>query len=401
MSKGFKVRRTKSKIYRRNRSTSHSPLGVIAVIVLLVGLFVLGWFVYQPVYDFITGNISRPPESSSVPEPEPEPEPTPEPLPEPEPEAMKLLYAPNETMKNPQALEEIAKKAQAAGCNTLLFEVKNNNGDVLYKTNNEIAIACDAVVADALDLNAVTETLAKYNLKPAVRLHTMKDHVSSRKRIAMSVHYLNTEGLWLDNYVDKGGRSWLNPYDTTAQDYNIELARECVDAGAVLVIADSVQFPKAIGMNLAGYGDTGGKTWSEALNTFATRMNDAVTEKGASFAVATVGTAVTQGYKGLEYLGSPLQYTVPLVVNSMPAYWAGQTPAPNDAPAQLAGETLRATLSPIKAELIPYVQCYTDSTIAAAKNKEYTQLEIDEQIAVLKELGIESYILYSPDGVYP
>ncbi|MEG2874761.1 MAG: putative glycoside hydrolase [Hydrogenoanaerobacterium sp.] len=413
MSKGFKVRRTKTRIYRRNRSKSHSPLGIAAAVLFVAGLFVLGWFVYPPVYDLITGKTSlkiKPDAVSSAPSVSPSeivtltPEKPAEPEPEPKSDELKMLYAPYDIVKNAAELEKLAQKAKAAGCNTLLFEVKDNNGNVLYKTANETALNSGAVAKDAFDLKQVAEALAKHGLKPAVRLHTFKDHAVSRKNVEMAVHYMNSSGLWLDNYADKGGRSWLNPYDSSAQEYNIALAQECADVGAVLVIADSVQFPNAVGMNLASYGDTHDVTWEQTLEQFVVKMEDALTQKGAQLAVGAVGSSVTSGYSKLEYLGKPLQYKAQLAINCMPAYWEWQSPKPNEAPVKTAGATLSQTLKPVQAakkELIPYVQCYTDSKIKEVNNKPYTKAEVDEQLAVLKELGLESYILYSPDGIYP
>lgn len=410
MSKGFKIKRNNSRIYRRDRSKSRSPLSIVAMVAVVAGLFVLGWFVYPPVYDLITGQAStpKPPDSQSeAPLPSEIPESSaaePEPVPEPEPEALRMIYAPTAVIMDAARLEALAGQAQAAGCNALLFDVKDNTGKVLYRTANAAAIECGAVAANPFDIKELGVTLKKYGLKPVARLHTLKDHIFSAKNMNTAVHYQNTNGLWLDNYANMGGKPWLNPYSTGAQDYNIALARECAEAGVEMVIADSVQFPNVAGAQLATYGDTQGVTWEQALAAFVVKLEEAVTEKGARFAVATPATALTEGYAGMECFGKPAQYQGLLAVNAMPAFWARQSPLPNEAPVQRPGETLRATLKPIqqlKPELIPFVQCYTDGNVAANKNKQYTKLEIEEQLAVLKELAIESYLLYSPDGVYP
>ncbi|RPF47548.1 hypothetical protein EDD70_0336 [Hydrogenoanaerobacterium saccharovorans] len=409
MSKGFKIKRYNSRIYQKNRSKSYSPLAVAGTIALLAGLFVVGWFVYPPIYDLLTGQPAVSQSSSSQPQPSSQPEEVPSGS-KPEEQtpavnsALKAVYAPFALVKDSAKLEAMLQQASAAGYNALLFDVKDDTGKVLYNTENATAQDSAAVTQNPIDLKALTETLKKHKIQPVARLHTFKDHIMPKKNTEAAVHYQGQEMLWLDNFADKGGKPWLNPYSTQAQNYNIELAKECVDAGVAMVIADGVQFPNATGMNLATFGDTQGKTWDQALNDFVAKMDDAVTSKGARFAVAAPVSAVMES-EGPKHLGKPYAYESTIAVNSMPSVWgAGNQAAGITNPVQNPYDTvlnsLRTAQSKTKQKLLPFVQAYTDKKIPEKNNKEYTKDDIAAQLKALDELKIDGHILYNPEGSY-
>lgn len=410
MSNGFKIRRHNSKIYRRNRSTSHSPLGIVGMALLVLCLFVVGWFVYPPVYDLLTGKIAEPPqESASEPAPpsvssEPEPEPEPEPAAGPMPEVIKAVYAPSAIVQDAAKLESLLTKASNAGYNALLFDVKDADGVVRYNTENATAKKGKAVAETPFELAKLVETLANYKMEPIARLYTFKDHKTSRAVPELGVRYKGEDVLWLDNSPDKGGRSWLNPYDATAQAYLIELAEECVQGGVKMVIADGIQFPQGIGMNLATYGNTAGKSWNDTLGTFVEKLGTAVTQSGAAFATAVPVTAL-MNTDGLDHLGAPEAYKNMLAVNVMPALLGTGEEIPGFTspvlnPYSTVLGSLRAAQTITQQPMIAFVQAYTDKAVPAAKNKAYTTEDISAQVDALAEAKVASYILYNPDGSY-
>ncbi len=386
-------------------------LGMVALVVVL---FIVGWYVYPPVYDLLTGQTpassqaepSQPEPSQSAAEPpasSSEPE-----LPE-QPVApglteVRAVYAPAGLMRDSARLEELARSASAAGCNAVLFDGKDDTGRVLFRTANEIAMAAEAVDPAAVDLEQVAALLARYQMKPAVRLHVYQDHLAPAADSDMAVKYNGQDLTWLDNYANQGGRPWLNPYSKAAQDYNIALALECAQKGAALVVADSVQFPNTIGKELATYGDTGGKSRAQVLGEFVQRLDQALAGEQSRLAVATPGT-VLLGQEGFDYLGEPGAYQCAIAVNIMPSFFAKQPSSSALAPVMNPGDTVTTAVQGINESgakaLIPYVQAYTDADIPADKNKQYTKEDIQAQIDALAALEVEEYILYSPQGTYP
>ncbi len=63
--KGYKIKRY-SNIYRKNRNSRMGPLGIVLTVLAVLLLVFIGWSLYSPVYNFLTGNIKAPQPSSSV-----------------------------------------------------------------------------------------------------------------------------------------------------------------------------------------------------------------------------------------------------------------------------------------------------------------------------------------------
>ena len=413
LAKPYKIKRTKGSIYQKNRSKAHSPLSILGIVLLILGLVAVGWFVYPPVYDMITGN-NAPRNSgleqnvSSAPSSEPEEPPAKSEAENATPtsaSAIRAVYAPTEVILDTARLEALLQQASAAGYNTVLFDVKDGSGTVLYNSQNATALQCAAISASPFDLNATVELVTSYQLRPAARIYTMRDPLSSRIRRDMAVKYENEDGmLWLDDYADQGGNSWLNPNSASAQDYNIELVQECLGSGVKLIIASGVQFPTARGgLDKAGYGDVGNKTKADILSGFIARLDSAVSALGGQLAVESPIPALLAP-DSYDYLGNPAAYPL-LAVNAMPAIWGTSSQLldavnPVQDPYGTVLSTLRTAKGNTQARLIAYVQAYTDNA-AAASGKQYGKAEVSAQLDALHELNIEEYILYSPDGNYP
>lgn len=409
MPKEYKIKRTRGNIYQKNRNKVRSPLAYVGAFLLVAALVAVGWFVYPPVYDLITGN-GRPSTAEPAPEPSSQPETPvsqskPEPAPEPENAPVRAVYAPTDVMLDATRLEALLQQASSAGYNAVLFDAKDANGLLLYNSANEQALSYTAVSPTPFDLGAVVTLMEQYKMRPVARLYAFKDHTASRAGRSMAVIYENQTGtLWLDNYADKGGRPWLNPYNTAAQDYNIAIARECVDSGVPLVIAAGVQFPTASGgLDKAGYGDTGGKSKNDVLKDYVTRLDKAVTDAGGALVVEALASSVLDA-AATPHFGTPEAYSG-LAVNSMPAVWGtggallnSINPVQDPYGTQLT--VLRSITGKTQARLIPFVQAYTDNNAAAA-GKQYTNTEVKAQLDALRELSIQEYIVYNPEGKYP
>lgn len=405
LSKGYKIKRSGSRIYGRNRNRSRSPFAVAGAAVLLVGLFVLGWLAYPHVYRLLTEDPEPLPLESGVSDADPAESSEPEkPAPAtPLSQAVKGAYAPDEVMRDPAALETFLQEASAAGCNLLVFDAKDENGVVRYQTENEIAIETEAVAEGAFDLSAAAALMERYQVVPAARVYTFKDHAASRLHPSFSVHYLGEGGmLWLDDTLENGGRSWLNPYDVEAQDYNISLAEECVRMGARMVIAGGVQFPDTVaGIEFASYGDEQGVPRAQALSGFVSRIKSAVEAAGADFAVSQP-VSVLMGLGGEEIWGSPAAYPCALVADCRPALWgAGNAAAGLEAPVLSPYDTvlsaLQAAMQNIGAGklLIACVQGYTDPDVPEYANKTYTDEDVAAQMDAVRDAGMSNYILFS------
>ena len=64
--KGYKIKQYNN-IFGHRFQSRVSPLKIVAVLVSVALLFMLGWALYQPIYDLVTGNTPRPSDDATPP----------------------------------------------------------------------------------------------------------------------------------------------------------------------------------------------------------------------------------------------------------------------------------------------------------------------------------------------
>ena len=163
-------------------------------------------------------------------------------------DGIRAFYLPTDalspdTLSETSTLHEIA----AAGFNAVVFDLKDADGTMFYqfsatqakKVNN---FAPNALSADAL--KTLFEMMRECGLQPIPRLYAFCDDpaakVLSDARIALES---NHSWSWYDGDPNNGGKKWLNPYASAAQDYISALVNELKAQGAAAVMLDGVQFP--------------------------------------------------------------------------------------------------------------------------------------------------------------
>ena len=285
--KGYKIKRY-SNIYKHNRNRRIDAGGIILIVIGVLILGFIGWSVYDPVYNFLTGNMDVPSISSSEDEvisdsstDETEPDPTASEV-EKEKEDTGYIAAnlPFETASNPANLEKYIASVKETGCNSVVIELKDELGNVFYKSSNEKVTAVNAAVSNAMDLKYVIDTLKKNEIKPIVKIHAFKDDKAASAMLDAAVRYKpDTKYIWADDDPNNGGKYWLNPNSAQAQEYVIAIAKEAVDMGAEAVILDSVQFPEGYSLNLCDFGSMSSK--EQVLEDFMKAAESAVSDKEA------------------------------------------------------------------------------------------------------------------------
>ncbi|MBC8570426.1 putative glycoside hydrolase [Zongyangia hominis] len=415
MSKPYKIKRN-TRVYRR-RSRRTSPLMIVLMVLGCAVLAFVGWSIYQPVYNLITGNIEAPgpDESQSVSQPpvttpvESEPE-TP---PEKASAAKKLMYLPNAVLTDPAKLDAFLQSAVDAGANGVMMDLKDANGYLLYQSAVSQAVEAGAVSGGAVDLPAVIAKLQAKNLTPVARIHAWVDHIASRTYVDMAIKYSGDMNyLWLDDTQQNGGKPWLNPYSAQAQKYITDIALELSSMGVKEIVLDGCYFPTMTGSNLANYGETTNTVTKDAcLKNYIAALTAALEPSGTEVALyVTSAPLLTTGSAAYGGVNPATLGAKNLLVNAMPASFGskleagGQTVA---APAKTPYASLTLAVSEIKkvapegTKLMFFVQGYTDGKLAADQNKTYAKADVDEQLRALHEQQIEDYLLFSPTGELP
>lgn len=416
MAKRYRVKR----YYGRNESSYRAKprlITIILVVLVFAGLGYLGTVIYKPAYDFIMNIGKAPVESSSGPESassEPvsssEPEKQPEPPKRPEYKKLKAVYIPHEVAADQNKLDEFLTGLSDTQINAVMIDIKNYEGEVLFKSKNEMAVKWGVVAAGAIDLKVFAAKLRDRGLSLVVKMSAFRDpKAASAGRLEYAISYQNSGFLWLDAAPEAGGRPWLNPYSGLTQEYLSSIALEAVGAGAEAVVLENVQFPDNSAV-YASFGESAvAMSRSEILKTFVVDLTARAEEKNARVMVYFPVVEVTrQEGEDNRYGGSILK--IPdefLLLGAEPlqfggAYNAGgldiKDPLGDPADAVKAAVSYVKQGIPASTKIIPMLQGGNDADFN--KTTVYTDVQVKAQIAAAAEAGLDEYVLYNDKGEY-
>lgn len=396
------------------------PVSVIVSVLGLALLVFLGVSIYQPVYDFIMGNRDPKPPAPPVAEQSQEDEAPGAAAGETNEgdspadvrrDALRMVYLPLETARDTQALDRfIAGLPQGYG-NTVLVDIKDVQGTVLFNTQNSQALEWGAVSPNPIDLAALSASLEQSGYGLAVRMPAFRDPLAAVSDRSITITYQNTEYRWLDAAADAGGKAWLNPYAEGARKYLADLGAEAVRMGAKLVILQDVQFPRGSDSPNANFGaGAGSMTRSAALGKFVEEITDAVEKEGGRLGVYLSALTLTQASANeVLYGGSPLEMLGNnLVLGVLPwEFGSGfeaeglKLEAPAENPAATVSTLLayaKGVLSPLNREdiqIIPLLQGGSESAGPVDGAAVKAMLE------AVSGAGCGEYVLFQTAGNYP
>ncbi len=409
MAKKNKIVRGKS-LYRRGHI---SPVKILVIAALATGLFAVGWFLYEPIYSLIMGiDIlpQEPSESSSDTQPDQsQSEQTVQPDTPMYPEDITMAYLPPEVVRDEQLLLE-AMGELPSNVNALLIDIKDSSGILHYQSRLPVAASGELIAPEAGELAEVTAVISDAGYVVVGRVWAFEDHTAANYLTGAQVMYQETEYTWIDDSVDLGGQSWLNPYSELAQGYIADIVTEAMGMGVEGIVLDGVQFPTGVGLNLAGYGDTGELARSEVLGVFAQEIDDIVKRwDGVGcwryFEADELMTPDTDELYG-PYGGDvqSLVADAELMINVMPIQLGtgGDTlPAPVTTPGTTVDYILNSIdIIPQKSRVMTMLQAYTDPELASEFNISYTSQQIEEQTDAVNQWGARDIAYYNPDGEY-
>ncbi len=407
--KEFKVKRYRH-IYRHTKSSRRTVGKIIGWTILVAVLAFVGFASYQPLYDFITYNMEKQSSQSSS-EPFSEDSSTSvEPLVlsssselQPQREPVNALFISAPTLLDDTAFEAMLALAKSAGANSVVLELKDDQGYLYYQTGVPLAEEAGVQIAGAVNLTDRIQRITEEGLTPIAQLTLFEDQLISRAKRDAAIKYRGSSWLWLDNTAENGGRAWLNPYSTITQDYLIQLAEEIAQAGCREIVLESAHFPTGGLREMEEFGtEAAEKSHQQVLREFFSRLQLRL-ERHDGTAILSVNAGEMLSVDEWLYGGNPVELlaeNMGLLVNLSPAQWGdnaltvGSTviEAPQTQPYEAVLAAAKAVW-PMTGEhrVIASLQAYGG----------YGAGEIGQQKRAVTEAGIEEILLYSPDSVYP
>ncbi len=291
------------------------------------------------------------------------------------------VYLPHNILTDQSALSTTLQQAKAAGFTAVLFDMKDADGTLYFRSVSAQAEQVNSYAAGALDSGALRAAIAairEAGLSPIPRLYAFCDNAAARVLADARVYPTgNPSWVWYDNKPDAGGKAWLNPYADAAHLYLIDLAKELRDAGAAAVLFDGVQFPAQTSGAYFGE-DAATKTRADALTAFISAAEQLLGEHCPVVLAHTADSAL--GNKTQVYGGNPLTFGATIAA---PVFSGSADEA---AIKQMATriKVIEQTAQPLLAPILPY----TDAAAA------------QQSIRFCADQQVDSYILYAADGQY-
>ncbi|MBQ8791078.1 MAG: hypothetical protein IJZ51_07185 [Ruminiclostridium sp.] len=255
-NKGMKVKRRRRSFYKKRKSTGRKILEVILIILLIAALIFIGYSVAPPLIKFLSGEgntsstsepVWTPPEttttqSESVTTTTP---PTTTEKPEEKPVLLSgnAVTAPSTALSGTTALNSYLEGVKKAGYTTVIFNLKDDTGRLLYKSTVSTVKDNNNIVTGKLTAAQIVSISKTAGITPVAFINTLEDHLIST--VVGEAGYTTTGNWgWLDASPEKGGKPWATPYSEEAVSYLSDISKELSKAGFEGIILNGVKFPK-------------------------------------------------------------------------------------------------------------------------------------------------------------
>lgn len=252
----IKIKHRKYSLYQRKKSKSRKVLTVLLMVVLVAGLCVLGYGLGRPLVDYFKnrGNESQtssawtPPSSAetvssaegtsdrSTAEAV-----TKEPTQEAQETAVNSFILPESAAESSDSLNSALAAAKNGGYTDITVTLKDETGNFLYKTG--IEGIPETQITGSLTAKQIADIITKAGFTPRARINTLLDRTSQTFGGESVCYMIADGGIWHDFYVDRGGKSWLDPFSSATAKYLSAITSEISGAGFKSVILANTRYP--------------------------------------------------------------------------------------------------------------------------------------------------------------
>ena len=272
--------------------------------------------------------------------------------------------------------------------NTLVFDTKEEGGNVLYES--QVPDAQDAII-DGYDVQTVLAAAEERGLYTITRIVTFQDGVWAAAHPEHAVRNTATGGVWTNNR----GLAWMDPTDREAWEYPLALAVEACQLGFDEIQFDYVRFPSDGDLSIIAYDTTvDAQVRAETVAAFLAEARTRLHAEGCAVSadifaiVLSVGDDQGIGQR-IEEVSQSVDALSPMIYPSH--YSAGwlEFDDPNDHPAEVVGQAIEAGLPRLQGAMLrPWLQAFY-----------YDAGQIAEEIQQAEENGL-GWLLWNATSEY-
>lgn len=346
--------------------------------------------------------------STAVPEPSPSATPDAALHTDPQPDAPKVkgIYV-TAYSAGGERMETLLALLDKTELNSMVIDIKDDAGYITYKTDNTELQQMGHPQPFIGDINKLMTRLKEHDVYPIARIVVFKDSVLAKKNKELS--FVNTDGsVW----ANKGGDSFVNPYNEAVWKYNVDIAKEAAKLGFKEIQFDYVRFPEGFEKR----ADTLKYTKSdrprvEIIADFVKYAKAELAPLGVRVSVDIFGYAASvpaaEGI-GQDFvkISKNVDVISPMIYPShYSTGWFDVKDPDKDPYATIKGSMVdtHKKLDPLgsyKPVIRPWIQDFTASWLGSGHYVKYGKKQVEDQIRALKDENVDEFLLWNANNRY-
>lgn len=310
-------------------------------------------------------------------------------------------------MAGSASMENLIKLIDETELNTMVIDVKNDEGQITYQMDLDIAQNMDACISYIGDMESLMATLKEHDIYTIARIVCFKDPYLAQNYPELALKKADGTPV-----TDAYGLAWVNPCKEGVWEYLTDVAIAAANAGFDEIQYDYVRFPIGSDADAADYGvamESGTK--EKMITGFLAYASKRLHEKGIVVTADVFGTIIGNEVDiervGQNYvtLAETIDVLSPMVYPSHYGSGVYGYSVPDAEPygtvlAALtdSSEELQALKESDRAIVRPWLQAFTATWVDG--HISYGGKQIREQIQAVYDAGYDEWILWNSRNHY-
>ncbi len=321
------------------------------------------------------------------------------------PDSVRGIYMTSWVASSKQLRDNLVKIADETEINTIVIDIKDYSGRIVFPIENNPKLkAFGSEEVRVRDLKDFIAELHKKNIYIVGRVAVFQDAYFVKHRPDLAVKTKDGLNVW----KDRKGISWIDAGSREYWDYIIEVAKESHKIGFDEINFDYIRFPSDGNMKDISFPFSSTTPKSLVMRNFFEYLHNHIKDEGFKTSADLFG--MTTSETSDMGIGQILENALPYFDYVMPMVYPSHYPPnfegfvePESHPYEVIKITMQSgvdkrnvlasTTGQTLGELRPWLQDF-------GLRVTYGQKEVRDQIKATNEVGLDSWILWSPSNKY-
>lgn len=323
----------------------------------------------------------------------------------PTPDSVRGIYMTSWVASSQSLRENLVKIADETEINTIVIDIKDYSGKIVYPIeNNEKLKAFGSEEVRVRDLKEFIKELHKKNIYVVGRVAVFQDAYFVKHRPDLAVKTKDGSSVW----KDRKGISWIDAGSREYWDYIIMVAKESHKIGFDEINFDYIRFPSDGNMKDISFPHSSTTPKAIVMRNFFEYLHDHLKDSDMKMSADLFGMTTTETND--MGIGQIIENALPYFDYVMPMVYPSHYPPnfqnyaePEAHPYEIIKFTMQSAIDRANAlasstgqtvaELRPWIQDF-------GLRVTYGQAEVRAQIKATNDIGLDSWILWSPSNKY-